>query len=120
VFEFDAMQVHGDVDGGYGILAVEDFVSLAHVQEFDGEDVGGADEFFGSEEERGGFPLVDDPPSYGGGDAAKVGGGDGFEDDQDVEIGVVLVEVATGCGAVEKYGAEIAGGQFLEAVDEFA
>src|SRR5271154_3305420 len=119
VFEFDAVEIHGDVDGGDGIFAVEDAMGFANVQELDGEDVGGARELFFGEEERGGFALIGDPPLDDRGDAAQVGGGEGAEDDQDVDVGVFFVEVAAGGGAVEDYGVEIGGGEFFEAVDEF-
>jgi hypothetical protein len=62
--------------------------------------------------------LVDDPPFHGRGDATEIGPGHGFEDDQDVEVGMIPMKVTAGRGAIEDNGMEICASHFFEAVDK--
>src|SRR5271163_4008237 len=111
------MEIHGNIDGGDGIFAVEDAVGVADVEEFDGEDVRGPREFFFGEEEWSGFALIGDPPLDGRSYATEVWGGQGSQDHQDIQVGMLFVEIAAGSRAVKDYGVQILGGQLFEAVD---
>ena len=62
VFDFDAMEIHGNFEARDGIGAKKDFVVLADVEQFDGEDVGGMPEFFEREELRGRLFELAGPP----------------------------------------------------------
>src|SRR5215471_15272883 len=88
VLDFDAMQVRGDFKIGDGIGAEEDLVMPADVEEFDGEDVGGVLEFLLGEELRRRFSQLAGPPMNDVREASKVGGFRGFEDAEQVEIGL--------------------------------
>src|SRR5271163_1147580 len=108
------MEIHGNIDGGDGIFAVEDAVGVADVEEFDGEDVRGTREFFFGEEEWGGVALIGDLPLNCRSHPAKVWGGQGSQDYQDIQVGMLFVEIAAGGRAVKDYGVQILGGQFFE------
>ncbi len=74
-----------------------------HVEEFDGEDVGGTLELIAGKEEWRVVAFFD-PPF---GDAVQgfhLGGAGALNQAEDVEVGVAFVEFAGGRGAVEGYG----------------
>jgi len=118
VFDLNAMEIHGDGDGGNDVSAEENAVVLLHVEEFNGENIGGGGELRGGEEKRRRFVLVFAPPLDGGGNAGKFARGEGAQNAGDVEIGVGFVEVAASGGAIENYGLEIVGGEFFEAANQ--
>jgi len=116
--DLQAMKIHGDVDGGYGVFAVEDLATFLHIENFDGEDVGRMFEFFAGEEERGGFVLFDGPPMDDGSGAGEFFNGEGIENAEKVQVGVCFVEITARGRAVEDYGFEIRGGDIFEPVHE--
>jgi hypothetical protein len=91
----------------------------ADVEEFDGEDVGGALEFLLGEELRRRFSQSAGPPMNDVREASKVGGFRGFEDAEQVEIGLMSVIVAAGGGAIQNDGLKIVACGFSEAPCEF-
>jgi hypothetical protein len=41
VLDLDAMEIHGDVDAGDNVSAIENTAAVLHVEQLDGENVGG-------------------------------------------------------------------------------
>jgi len=118
VFDFDAMEIHGDFEACNGIGAKEDFVVLANVQQFDGENIGGMAEFFEREELRRRLFELAGPPVDDPGEASEIAGFAGIEDAEEVQVGLVFVIFAARGRAVEDDGVEIVAGRFMEASGE--
>ena len=115
-FDLKAMQVQRDFEGGEEVFAEEDAVARFHVEEFDGEDVGGALELVVGEDERRVVAFFG-PPFGDAVEGFEIGGNSAFDQAEDVEVGVALVEFARGCGAVESYGLEVISCRGLQAID---
>jgi len=118
VFDFDAMEIHGDFEAGDGIGAKEDFMVLADVEQFNGEDVGGMAKFFESEELWRRLLELAGPPVDDAGEASQIVGLGGIEDAEDVQIGLLFVIFAARGRAVEDDGVEIVAGSIVEASGE--
>ena len=118
VFDFDAMEIHGDFEAGDRIGAKEDFVVLADVEQFNGEDVGGMAKFFESEELRRRLFELAGPPVDDAGEASEIVGLGGIEDAEDVQVGLLFVIFAARGRAVEDDGVEIVAGSIVEAAGE--
>ena len=100
------------------VLAEEDAVAGFHVEEFDGEDVGGTLELIAGKDERRVIAFLD-PPFGDAVQGFQLGGAGALNQAEDVEVGVAFVEFAGGCGAVESDGLEIVFCRGLQAIDEF-
>src|SRR5580693_5866279 len=98
------MEIHGDFDSGDGVGAVENAAAVLHVEELDGENIGGGAQLFGREKEGSGLVLVFAPPVDDRRDASQFASGDRAQDAQNVEVGVAFLVVAAGGGAVENHG----------------
>ena len=59
--DLEAVEVERDFEIGEEVGAVEDTVAGFHVEEFDGEDVGGAGEFVAGKDERRVVAFFDPP-----------------------------------------------------------
>jgi hypothetical protein len=114
VFDFDAMEIHGDFEACNGIGAKEDFVVLANVQQFDGENIGGMTEFFEREELRRRLFELAGPPVDDAGEASEIVGFGGIEYAEEVQVGLVFVIFAARGRAVEHDGVEIVARRFME------
>jgi hypothetical protein len=116
--DLEAVEVERDFEVGEEVGAEEDAVAGFHVEEFDGEDVGGASEFVAGEDEWRVVALFD-PPLGDGVEGLEIGGVGAVDEAEDVEVGLAGAEFAGGGGAVEDDGDEVLAGGGLEAVEEF-
>jgi len=116
--DLEAVEVERDFEVGEEVGAKEDAMAGLHVEEFDGEDVGGAVEFVSREYERWVVAFFDPPfgDAVEGFEVFRVGVVDEAED---VEVGLAGTEFAGGGGAVEDDGDEVCACGWLEAVEEF-
>src|ERR1700732_1178073 len=119
VLDFDAMEVHGDCDAGDGIRAEEEFVILADVEEFDGENVGGLAQLFFGEELRRRLVELTGPPVDDASEAGEVGGFAGFQYADEIQVGLLVVIFAASCRTIEHNGLEIVSGGFAQTAGEF-
>ncbi len=117
-FDLEAVEVEWYFEVGEEVGAEEDAMAGFHVEEFDGEDVGGASEFVAGEDEWRVIAFFD-PPFGDAVEGFEIGGVGVIDEAEDVEIGLAGAEFAGGGGAVEDDGYEIRAGGGLEAVEEF-
>ena len=103
---------------GEKVGAVEDAVTGLHVEQFDGEDVGGAVELIAGEDERWVVALFD-PPFGDGVERFEIVGVGVVNKAEDVEVGLAGAEFSGGGGAVENDGDEVRACGGVEAVEEF-
>ena len=80
VLNFNAMEVHGDFEIGDRIGAEQDFMILADVQEFDGENVGGLAKLGKGEKLGRWFVKLAGPPMDDAGEASEIAGPGGAQD----------------------------------------
>ena len=116
--DLEAMEVERDFEVGEEVGAEEDAVAGLHVEEFDGEDVGGAIEFVAGEDEWRVIAFFD-PPFGDAVEGFEVFGVGVIDEAEDVEVGLAGAEFAGGGGAVEDDGDEVCAGGGLEAGEEF-
>jgi len=118
VLDLNAVQIHGNFEAGDGIAPEEDFVILADVEQFDGEDVGGVAQLVRCEKLRRRLFEFAGPPVNDSGEASQVGGFCGMKDAKEVEVGSAFVEVAARGGTIEHDGLEIVASGFVKAPGE--
>jgi len=116
--DLEAMEMEGDIEVGEEVRAVENAVAGFHVEEFDGEDVGGAVEFVAREDERWVVAFFD-PPLGDAVERFEIFGVGVIDEAEDVEVGLAGTEFSGGGGAVEDDGDEVVAGGGLEAGEEF-
>ena len=116
--DLKAVEAERDFEVAEKVGAVEDAVAGFHVEEFDGEDVGGTVEFVAGEDERWVIAFFD-PPFGDGVEGFEVFCVGVIDEAEDVEVGLAGAEFAGGGGAVEDDGDEVRAGGGLEAVEEF-
>jgi hypothetical protein len=107
-----------DVEIGEEVGAEENAMAGLHVEEFDGEDVGGTGEFVAGEDERRVIAFFD-PPFGDGVEGFEIFGAGVIDEAEDVEVGLAGAEFAGGGGAVEDDGDDVGAGGGVEAVEEF-
>jgi len=117
-FDLKAVEMERDLEVGEEVGAIEDTVAGFHIEEFDGEDVGGAGEFVAGEDERRVVAFFN-PPLRDAVEGFEIAGVGAIDEAEDVEVGLPWAEFAGGGGAVEDDGDEVCAGSGLEAVEEF-
>jgi hypothetical protein len=117
-FDLETVEMERDFEVGEEVGAEEDAVAGLHVEEFDGEDVGGAVEFVAREDERWVVAFFD-PPLGDAVERFEIFGVGVIDEAEDVEVGLAGTEFSGGGGAVEDDGDEVVAGGGLEAGDEF-
>jgi hypothetical protein len=116
--DLKAVKMERDFEVGEEVGAEEDAVLGLHVEEFDGENVGGAVEFVASEDERRVVAFFD-PPFGDAMEGFEIFGIGVVDEAKDVEVGLAGAEFSGGGGTVEDDGDEVLAGGGLEAVEEF-
>ena len=116
--DLETMEVERDFEVGEEVGAEEDAVAGFHVEEFDGEDIGGAVELVAREEE-GRMVALFDPPLGDAVEGFEIFGVRVVDEAEDVEIGLAGAEFASGGGTVEDDGDQVGAGGGLEAGQEF-
>ena len=116
--DLKAMEMERDFEVGEEVGAEKDAMAGFHVEEFDGEDVGGAGEFVAGEDERRVVAFFD-PPFGDAVERFEIFGVGVMDEAEDVEVGLAGAEFAGGGGTVEDDGDEVVAGGWVEAVEEF-
>src|SRR5512142_450627 len=98
------MQVHRDVDGCEKVASEEDTVGRLDVECLNGEDIGRRAQLFFGKDERWATAQLLCPPVEHGCDLVELGAPCVLQQNQQIDIGVLLVEVAASRRSVQHDG----------------
>jgi hypothetical protein len=105
-FDLKTMEIERDFEIGEEVGAEEDAMIGLHVEQFNGEDVGGAVELIAGEDERRVVAFFD-PPRRDAVKGFEIAGVGVIDEAEDIEVGVAGAEFSCDSGAVEDDGSEV-------------
>src|SRR5579863_1055580 len=114
VFHLHAMQIHRNFNFGDWIFSEKHAMRGPDVQQFDGENIGGANQFFLGKNTRSRFAHRSAPPAHHRSDARKLGSFGGFQHAEQIQIRFVLVEISARRGSIEHQRLQIFSSRFLQ------
>jgi hypothetical protein len=104
---------------GKEVLAEKDAMVPLHIEELDGENVGGAIQFFARKDQRRVISVVD-PPFRGGVESFQLAGSGTVDEAKNVQVGMTWPKLAGSARAIEHRGFEIASGRGLQSIYQFS